>query len=87
MDGTGGAVMTLSRLKAFLQSVPDRLYGSYISQGESFMGLSSKAQFPADQALERRIRAAREALGTVEPKPVRKTEPKPPLDYEELPNG
>lgn len=62
----------VSKVLAFWRSVPHRFRGIHLGAGEQFTSLSTRATFEADQALERRIRAAREALGPVEPKGDRK---------------
>lgn len=62
----------LHRLRAYLTSVPSRVDGSFVSPGsESVTNLSTRAEFKADEALERKIAAARIAMGTVEMKPLR----------------
>jgi hypothetical protein len=71
----------LKALRSFLRSVPARLTGSRVSVGsEHVTRLSSAAKFPPDELLERRIKAAREVMGTVEVKALRLIETHPDAD-------
>jgi hypothetical protein len=60
-----------------------------IDSPEHFVSLSSRAEFPEDELLARRIKAARECLGTVDPRPVRFVEDQPttfkqpPIDWDD----
>lgn len=67
-----------SRLLSWLRTVPARLTGSRVDvQAEHVTRLSCTARFDADADLERKIKAAREALGDVEPKGLRLIEEQP----------
>jgi hypothetical protein len=66
-----------------LRSLPARIVGSHIEQGETFTRLSTKAHFLSDAELDRRIKAARDLMGdNLHIKADRKpAEPKQPIDY------
>lgn len=67
-------------MKRFLRSVPARLYGTHIDQGEQFTSLSTKAHFLPNEILEARIAAARDLIG---PHVVVKPDRKPIEDQED----
>ena len=73
-------------LKSFFQSIPQRILGTFIEvKSERLAKPSSVVKFPIDEDLERRVKAAREAMGTIEPKSLRRIEDQPDTFVERRP--
>jgi hypothetical protein len=82
----------IAGFKRWLGSLPARIAGSHVGEGEHFTGLSSKARFSPDDQLLLRMARAREELGETPVKPLIERNADTfvrPIDFDQdgLPNG